>query len=190
MTLIHWNGFLKMPMGQIRYGIRVFDIILKYIPNTYQSIGWHLPSGLYHKVWQAFCHLQLMALYPIESLQLHHSVRGQVLLPDRRLWLLGDCKLMYLHEKREKTISPILIRVKCTMTIGTIDMCCQFMLCKWIKWKLDYKIEHCPLSIVRYSFHFTTLRQNEWKNSQRIYTFCSHVQQCLRYWMWMHGKCC
>lgn len=153
MTFIDWNAFLKMPMGQIRYEIRVFDIIiLKYIWNTYQSIGWHLPSGLYHKVWQAFCHLQSMALYPIEFLRLHHNARVLVLLPDKRLWLVGDCKLMKWRQKREKTISSILIRVKCTVTIDKIDMCCQFMFCKWIKWKLDYPIEHCPC----YSFHFTT----------------------------------
>lgn len=79
MTLNHRKALSKMPMGLIRYKIRIFDIILKYIWNTNQSIGWHLPLDLYHKVWQAFCHLQSMALYPIESLQLHHNVRVRVL---------------------------------------------------------------------------------------------------------------
>lgn len=152
MTLIHWNAFLKMPMGQIRFEIREFDMNLKYIRNTaYQSIGWHLPSGLYHKVWQAFCHLQSMALYPIESLRLHHNVRGQVWSPDRRLWLLDDCKLTnWKEKKRERILSSISIRVKCTMTIETIDMYCEFMPYKWIKWKLVYRMDHCPLFVSFY----------------------------------------
>lgn len=41
-------------------------------------------------------------------------------------------------------------------------------------------------NIVRYSFHLTILRENEWNKSNayiRICTFCSHVQHCLKYWM-------